>query len=268
MWLTRLRLLGVGSKPITIVVYHSICDEPDRYTITPEAFVRQLAFITANYEIIRLNEIKRALGETNRAARGVVITFDDAFENFYDNAYPILASFQVPATVFVPSGLIAKTNEWDVSNGQLPTRNLMTEDQLLSLKNGGLVDFGSHSVTHVSMRSLPIDEMKAQAVDSKRALEKLLGCPVTMFSYPYGILDDFSEDTTRVLSAAGYEIAVTTCWGTKNSAPGILALKRIYLEDSDGEAALWRKIEGDYDWKAIRQRFVYGVRTFRRILGI
>ena len=46
-------------------------------------------------------------------ARALLVTFDDAYVDLLDSAYPILARNGVPAVVFVVGDLIGATNEWD-----------------------------------------------------------------------------------------------------------------------------------------------------------
>ena len=231
-------------KPITIIKYHSISDEYDSYTISPINFRLQLESISKNYKIIRLRHLKTALSRSDINQRIAIITFDDAFSDFYDSAYPIIQNLSIPCTVFIPSGLIGKYNEWDSNMINYVRRMLMTSRQLNELRKQGLVDFGSHSINHKSMSKLPINEMIKEAVESKRTLEEILDYPITMFSYPFG---HHSNITTKILSEAGYEIAITSRWGTQNSAKQILRLKRVSFEQGDKFDDIRDKIEGLYD---------------------
>ena len=56
--------------------------------------------------------------QTGSLPRGpsIMITFDDAYRDFYELAYPVLRDLDVPATLFVPSGMIEdrKLGWWDV----------------------------------------------------------------------------------------------------------------------------------------------------------
>lgn len=240
----KTRRLFWKEKPITIINFHSISDGYYPYTISPTNFRLQLEFISKNYKTIRLKDLKTALSRTDINQRIVTITFDDAFSDFYDLAYPIIQELSIPCTVFIPSGLIGKYNEWDSNMINYVRRKLMTSRQLKELARQGIVDFGSHSINHKSMSKLPIDEMIKEAVESKRTLEKILDYPITMFSYPFG---HYSNVTTRILSEAGYEIAVTSRWGSQNSGKHILKLKRISFKERDKVSEIRDKIEGLYD---------------------
>ncbi len=250
-----------GKKPITIIAYHSIGDGLDPYTMSPAAFAAQMRLISQRYEVIRLRDIARAL-DGPRSSRLAILTFDDGFLDFFTTAYPILEGLTLPATVFVPSGFVGGYNDWD-ANGVCARKPLMAADDLRQLQQSGLVDFGSHTIDHVRMTQQSRSEMRRQAIDSQSALEALTGSPVLMFAYPYGMLDDYSDETDRVLSEAGYRIAVTAHWGTRNSASETLRLRRVFFREQDDERALIRKIEGWYDWIAWKERAGFAARKLR-----
>lgn len=251
-------------KPITIILYHSIKNVPERYTISPNAFYRQIEFIHSHFSIIRLNGIKEAMVDQG-SSRKVVITFDDAFRDFYEFAYPILDKFKIPSTVFVPTGFIGGFNDWDFPFHKCHKKSLMNANQLQELYKTKLVEFGSHTIDHLPMSEIDVKEIKHQAAVSKTTLEDLLSTSVTMFAYPYGRLGDFSPLTARILSETGYEIGVTTHWGTQNSIKDILCLRRIYLRDTDSDNTIRSKIEGLYDWIfLLKGRVMFGIRSLKR----
>jgi peptidoglycan/xylan/chitin deacetylase (PgdA/CDA1 family) len=247
-----------AEAPAAIVMYHSISDGGHRFAISPRAFRGQVGFLRDHYPVVSLREIRDSLAAGD-GRRRVAITFDDAYTDFLDNAYPVLLEMGVPCTVFVPTGYIGRRNDWDTGNGCPPVR-VMDEAQLARVARSPLVELGSHSVDHRSMRSLPAPEMRRQAAESKRALETLLGRPVTTFAYPYGQIEDFSRDTARSLAEAGYDIAVTTRWGSTNSAEKALSLRRISFAEHDGPDEMRAKVEGLDDWRAGRERLGYVLR--------
>lgn len=251
-------------KKITIVSYHSISPISHRYAITPRTFDGQIAFIKQNYKVIKLNQIPEAFGNDEKGVRQLVVTFDDGFSNFFQFAYPILQKHSIPCTMFLPSGLIGQYNVWDSKRDFLPKIEIMNKQELLALKSGGLVDFGSHTIDHVSMRNLSRDEMKRQVVDSKKQLEDLFGFRIYMFAYPYGRLGNVSRLSRKILSESGYEIAVTARWGTLQSHQNILDLKRIFVDEEDDNEDIRAKIEGHYDWFAMKERigFLFRFREF------
>jgi peptidoglycan/xylan/chitin deacetylase (PgdA/CDA1 family) len=235
-------------------MYHSVSPAPGPYTVSPEAFFRQIKYIRENYPIVRLAEIGTLLLDRNDNKRRAVITFDDAYVNFLEFAYPVLKRFTVPCTIFVPTRYVGGSNEWDLKPNIDIAKRVMGKTDLLELAKEGLVDFGSHTVDHLSMRNLTRSEMEGQAVGSKRELERTFQSTIETFAYPYGQLRDFSNLTTEVLTAPGYKMAVTTRWGTLNSHKHRMKLKCISFEEADECDDLRGKIEGQYDWFAAKER--------------
>ena len=248
-----------------ILYYHSI-SRSGRFAISPETFTLQVRYLRDHFDIVRLKDIANGRTQQQRSTPRVVITFDDAYTDFLENAYPVLSRLRVPATVFVPTAFIGRTNEWDVGSG-LPIRPVMTDEELLTLVQDGLIDVGSHSHTHPNLRTLPPTQVREQVQESKRVLEQLLGTRVDMFAYPYGGFENFSCETRRVLQDVGYAVAVTTIWGTCHSPCELLELPRLYLTEQDRGARIARKVTGVGDWRRIRQSAGHVLRKVRQSLG-
>src|SRR6185503_355428 len=89
-----------------VFIYHRFGD--DRYPSTDtktEQFKAQLDWLAENhYEVWPLPRIVHYLQSGQAIPDHVVaITVDDAFQSFYDNAYPLLKERGWPFTVFVAS---------------------------------------------------------------------------------------------------------------------------------------------------------------------
>ena len=220
-------------RPLTVIMYYSISVEGGQWAIRPDRFAEQIRYLHENYPIIRLSDAPAYLAGA-AAERCIAVTFDDAYTDCLESALPVLQRNSIAFTVFAPTRFIGGSNEWDWMNGGAPKLAIMDAVQLRELLRSPLVEIGSHSVDHLSMRSLPRSELERQAVESKQTLERLLGCAVTAFAYPYGQLSDVSRETEDAVGRAGYRIAVTTRWGSMNQADRPLALRRIWFSDQDG----------------------------------
>jgi peptidoglycan/xylan/chitin deacetylase (PgdA/CDA1 family) len=140
-------------------------------------------------------------GGCTASAKGVCLTFDDAYECVFANAFPILHDHGFCASVFVIAGYVGRHNSWDVQLSR-PVRH-MNWQQLRTLAAAGW-EIGSHSLSHRDLSSLPTKALLAEVVDSKACLEDHLGCPVRAFSYPFGV---FSERVVEAVRNAGYLVA-------------------------------------------------------------
>jgi peptidoglycan/xylan/chitin deacetylase (PgdA/CDA1 family) len=102
-----------------VLAYHHVGD-PNRLapwvTVSPERFAEQMAFLAEARLALPLDRLLADL-RRGRLPRGghVVVTFDDAAADTYAVAYPILRRHGVPATLFVPTGLVGKAGPfwWD-----------------------------------------------------------------------------------------------------------------------------------------------------------
>ena len=96
---------------LRVLTYHRV-DEPGTHpalnprliSATPEAFDQQMSYLAANYYIVSMPEVLYAC-RTGAALppRSVMITFDDAYRDFAEHAWPTLKRYRLPATLFVPT---------------------------------------------------------------------------------------------------------------------------------------------------------------------
>ena len=252
---------------VAIVMYHAISELADAYSVHPKVFRQQIKTLADDYSFMRLADLAGPWAESSEKLR-VIITFDDAYTDLIDHVLPILEAFSVPATVFVPTGLIGKRNEWDLGDDAAVARTILTAEQIKALAATGLIEFGAHTIDHCSMSSLSRQRMREEALGSKLALESLLGTPVFSFAYPYGQLDDFGFETTDVLRESGYRLAVTTHWGTVGRAANLLTLPRVWFRNGDSASDVRAKVEGFDNWITTKERLGYLSREAGRGMGL
>lgn len=191
---------------IPILAYHRIIQDdepgdPEGFAISRSQFARQMQFLhDQGYCSISIADFFQAPeGKTPRQKKSLVLTFDDGYEDFLTNAYPVLRQFGFTATVFLVTDLIGKQSNWDGETGT----PLMTWSQIETLAEGN-VSFGSHSCTHPRLPGLDRERRWHELAASKECLGARLGQEVAFFSYPYGE----SNDEIRSLAiAAGYSAA-------------------------------------------------------------
>jgi peptidoglycan/xylan/chitin deacetylase (PgdA/CDA1 family) len=251
--------------PISILAFHAVSDQKDPYSVTPSNFRAQMQFLKSGYTVVPLQALETEMND-GFDERLVVLTFDDAYQDFIDNAAPVLEALKLPSTVFVPSGFIGGWNKWDRRINNVVQRRLMSARRIRTLSDSGCVEIGSHTIGHHRMTALSEEQMRLEAINSKAALEDITNKPLVSFAYPYGQLGDFSTTSTRVLQEAGYRYAVTTNWGTMQEPDGLLQLRRVRFWDNADEKNLSSIIEGDDDWRASKERVGWIYRTARNHL--
>lgn len=114
----------------------------------------------------------------------------------------------------------------EAAGAEPPAALMMTHDQIRSLAGFGL-QVGAHTVSHPILARLPSDKAWREICDSKRALEQLLGHPVTLFAYPNGRpQQDYALEHVRMVHEAGFDAAVSTAWGAATDASDRMQLPR------------------------------------------
>lgn len=98
------------SDHIRILMYHGVSSKklPSNYwTLLPlTKFEDQMKIIKHRYNVIKCSEIIPSENATLLSKKNsVVITFDDGYENILNEAYPILLKYQLPAIIFIVTGL-------------------------------------------------------------------------------------------------------------------------------------------------------------------
>jgi len=99
-----------------IIFYHKIYQRPvgrwGEPVIGVEELERQVAFLSREYQPVRLSEIAAWLRRGHPLPeRAVALTFDDGYRNNLQLAAPILRRHGVPATLFVITGVMG-TEQW------------------------------------------------------------------------------------------------------------------------------------------------------------
>jgi peptidoglycan/xylan/chitin deacetylase (PgdA/CDA1 family) len=99
---------------------------------------------------------------------------------------------------------------------------MMTWTQLRELTARGH-EIGCHSYTHPNLVACSDEQLDREIVDSRRRLEQELGAEVRSFCYPNG---DYDSRVAGAVCRGGYELAVTTRWGSNSRSAEAFSLKR------------------------------------------
>ena len=245
---------------IPILMYHSISDDPEpgissyyRITTSPKRFREHMVWLyERGYSVIGLDEALRQfeIKKTN-LNHHVVLTFDDGYYDFLNQAWPILENFGYTATVFLPTAFIGEDRL------QFKRRHCMTWSEARELINCR-ISFGSHTVSHPKLYRLPWDEICRELRDSRLQIEDKLQTPVPFFSYPFAFPQEdrsYRRCFRQKLIDQGYLLSVTTIIGRARLNDDLLCLMRLPINNGDDEKFFQAKLLGNYDWMAKAQFF-------------
>lgn len=222
---------------VPILMYHYISVPPpdaDKYrldlSVTPANFRAQVEYLLAEgYRPITVADLADYLRRgTPLPPNPIILTFDDGYLDNYENAFPTLKEYQVPATFFVITDFVDQKKP-----------GYMTWDQLEELAIEGM-EIGAHTMTHADLQGKSRAFQASEIAGSKATIEARIGTPVKSFCYPAGKYDARTLDIVR---SVGYQAAVTTDQGTRHSSDTIFELRRIRVRGaySANDLAYWIK---------------------------
>jgi len=190
---------------VPILMYHRIGDPPPgsrlrKLWVAESDFRRQLeTVLSLGYETVFAS---RLADPASLPAKPLVVTFDDGTEDNFHAAFPILKALGVKATVFLVADWMGRRNGWEDPADE-PWQRTLTWEAAREMQDSGLVEFGSHTMTHPDLRRLEGDALSYELAESKRRLETTLGRRVDAFAYPFGA-GAYDPAVRAAVLAAGY----------------------------------------------------------------
>jgi peptidoglycan/xylan/chitin deacetylase (PgdA/CDA1 family) len=208
---------------LPILTFHAIDEQESDISMSPGLFRRAMARLKASGgRAVALEEaaarVRQGLPFPRRA---FVLTFDDGYESVYREAFPILQALGWPATVFLIAGSVSTFDD----DARLPTwkeRRMLSWGQVREMHRAGIA-MGGHTQSHPHLTHLTEDEIAAELVGSKRAIEEALGSSIRSFAYPYGEYDP----RCRAIASQHFGCAVTTAVDRITLQSDLYALPRV-----------------------------------------
>lgn len=228
-----------SSSVVPVLMYHSFNAEESRLIphVDPKIFKKQMKFFAKNnYNVINPDKaIAYMTKKEKMPPKTVLITADDGYLNFYENAYPVLKEYNLPATIFIVIDKIGQPGYLDWK-------------ELREMSDSGLVTIGSHTKSHPWLPSASVDEEKLhdELAVSKEVLEKGLGKSVDYICYPNGGFNDMVKEAAKKY---GYKGAFTTNPDKHGPIDNIYEIKRLKMSSSSNNPILlWGKVSKYYAW--------------------
>lgn len=233
---TIYNVLGVKNKPICVTLYyHSIFNEEKG------VFKKQTDLISKKSNAIKSDYF----GKLESDKLYTILTFDDAFENVFLNAVPILEEKKIPFTIFFISDYFGRKPDWEYPEGNKDMHErIMTIDQAQSLPSS-LLTIGSHTKSHKKLTSLNIDDVFSELSDSKAALENIFGQSVNVFSFPNG---EYNKEIMNQCLNVGYKRLFTIDPKLSLQKAGERITGRTWANGNDWYPEFWLKVHGGYSW--------------------
>lgn len=222
---------------LVILAYHNVVPRGEdpigdaSLHVDQDVFADQLDWLLEGREIVGLGEAL-PVEPGDEAGSRIVITFDDAYRGTMTAGLEELGKRGVPATVFVPPGLLGSEGFWwdrlavgtapldgavrDHALGplrgrgqeilewaraeEIPIQDVpvharpVAEDELLAHPGPGPLTLGAHTWSHPNLAMLDRREVAEELARSKEWLRARTQHYVDWLAYPYGMANEGVED--------------------------------------------------------------------------
>tara|TARA_B100000073_G_scaffold277193_1_gene237393 strand:- start:265 stop:1326 length:1062 start_codon:yes stop_codon:yes gene_type:complete len=171
-----------NDEGILSIMYHRFNESKYPSTnIQMDIFKQQIEIIKeSNYKFNNPNEFENMFS-TPKIKKEILITIDDAFLSFYQEAWPFLKKNKIPFILFVSTEPVGK-------------RGYMTWSQIREVESEDFAFIGHHSHTHDYLINETNDQFISDIEKANKIFLKELGYIPNLFSYPFGEYSKFMRN--------------------------------------------------------------------------
>lgn len=265
----------IDATTLTVIGYHEITDRKDAlipsYAVTAKQFDEHIDWLKKNgYHFINVDQlIKAHQGKYKLPTKPVLLTVDDGYQSFYQNAYPVIRAKKIPVVLaVVGSWLEPKAGQKVDFGGELIERNkILSWDELKEMQSSGLVEIASHSYhLHQGVNGNPqgnsepaaitrIYDPKTKSYESDAAYQARvyqdlkknndllkahgLRSPRVMV-WPYG---RYNMQLVQISKQLGMPITITLDDGADHAKQSLQNMSRILIQGNMSTTALAQEIK-------------------------
>lgn len=240
-------------KDLSIIQYQNVSKNPHvhRFWLSIESFQKQLEYLVANdFQILSMDDAIHYMERKKsiQDGRPISLTFDNGYQDFYEDVFPILTQNHSPATILVSPLRVGKSVT--IETTQVDYLSWGTLEELI--RNNMII--GAYEDSARDLNDIPEEVVKEHIVDHKKTLEDKLGIEICYFGVKEGVPNQRIRD---LLISEGYRGFLTEC--PTNRKPDLYSIGRIQVDDDDFNIFL-TKVSRTYlffkdkkSWKYIRE---------------
>ena len=216
---------GSYTSTVPILTYHSIGEENNSVTVSPQRFEEQLTELQeAGYETVTFEDLIAFVEKgTPLPEKPIVIVFDDGYRNNYTSAYPILAKHGMKATIAVIGNSVGKDTYGDTDIEIFPH---FSYEEAKEMSDSGTITIATHGFDVHQWEAYEEGECRSSAttrfrneseeeyiaffrndyITATKQIENATGKEVTTYVYPNG---DYNELTEILLMEMGNKVSLS-----------------------------------------------------------
>lgn len=178
-WVDRLLAIFSSSKELKI------------YSVTNTQFESHIKWLKdQDAHFVTLDELIKYKEKKDFPNKCVWVNFDDMDESIYQNAFPIIKKYNIPATGFVITGEVGAKDFHNI--------NLSPKSELKEMYDSGLWEFASHTdnvhtmkkTTSMLIKRAEKGDVSSDIENSVKYIDQNLDGNVEALAYPYGQVND------------------------------------------------------------------------------
>jgi len=216
---------------IISLMYHRVGEGKYPSTnVSTEMFNEHLQIIESNgLKFIEPDQFKNQILEGKPfSERYILLTVDDAFKSFYQNAWPVLKEKKIPFILFVNTREITSNHS-----------NYMSWDQIRELRDTGLVTIGGHSWSHEYFVNMKLGDVKQDIQKSHQDYQKQLKKIPDLYAHTFG---ETSSDIIKIIRDFNYKVIFGQHSGVISQNENINYLPRFSLNENYGKIKRFNNI--------------------------
>lgn len=203
---------------VPTLMYHAVSDDiwgTAELFVRPSEMEKQLQYLTEHgYTTITFEDLYRI----DEIEKPVLLTFDDGYDDNYENLFPLLKKYNCKATIF----MITRSYE---KGGDPAATHKMTKKQMKELSDSGLVSIQSHTRTHRRLGELSAVEQEEELQRSRLQLLRCTGKMPFVLCYPEG---SYNSDTLA-LAPDFYRFGLKMTGGLYRTSDDPFLVNRYYI---------------------------------------
>jgi len=182
-------------------------------------FIKQIDLIKTNdFTFIDAGNFESSLINL-KDKKKILLTIDDAFKSFYEQAWPILKKNKIPFILFV-------------NTREIGSSGYMNWKQIKEISKEKFVHIGNHSFSHDYLVDKTKSEISNDINLAITDLKKNLGYNTPFFSYPFG---EYSNELKNIVKNFGFKYAFGQHSGVVDETKNFFELPRFSINEKYGE---------------------------------
>ncbi len=104
----RKRFCKVQKPKYVVLGYHRVGTEgvPLFCTLPQDVFAAQMRYLKQHFRVVSVKQMAEELASPGPQDQAVVVTFDDGYVGTFTEAFPVLQTYNIPATVYLTAGAV------------------------------------------------------------------------------------------------------------------------------------------------------------------